>query len=73
MSNESLEMSIKANCMRILEILDVYSLEELRTKRTSEWSFNRISECVELKQRMAMLRKETMQAEKILYDTEGTY
>lgn len=73
MSNEVLEMSIKTNCMRILEILDLNNLEELRTKRTSEWSFNRIPDCTELKHRMAQLRKDTLKAEKILYDDRGTY
>lgn len=63
MSNEALEMSLKANCMRILEILDVYSLSEL--KKTT-W-FTHKPEAIELKQRMAQLRKDTIKAEKIIY------
>lgn len=63
MSNEALEMSLKANCMRILEILDVYSLSELK----GDYMVTHKPEAIELKQRMAQLRKDTIKAEKIIY------
>ena len=65
--HESLEMSIKANCMRILEILELRDLEQLKTERKSDWDYNRIDDCVELNKRMAQLRKDTLKAQKILY------
>lgn len=69
--NTSLELSLKANCMRILEILEERNLEQLKTERNSQWDYNRIAECVELKNRMHQLRKDTLKAEKILYPKGG--
>lgn len=65
--HESLELSIKANCMRILEILELRGLEQLKQERKSDWDYNRIPDCVELNQRMKQLRRDTLKAEKILY------
>lgn len=62
--HESLELSIKANCMRILEILEDKDLEDLAVQ--PKWS-NKMQNAVELKQRMAQLRKDTLKAEKIIY------
>lgn len=71
MNNKSLEMSIKANCMRILEILEERDLEKLKNERKSQWDYNRIPECVELDQRMHQLRKDTLKAHSILYPKGG--
>lgn len=63
---KSLELSIKANCMRIIEILDKESLIEVRDSPYYCQNTTR----VELKQRMAQLRKDTNRAHKIIYREE---
>lgn len=65
--HKALEMSIKANCMRILEILDLRDLEQLKQLDNN---YNRLEDCVELNKRMAQLRKDTLKAQKILYSRQ---
>lgn len=71
MSNkhESLELSIKANCMRILEILENQNLDDLGVYSYGQHH----RDTVELKDRMTQLRKDTLKAEKILYHKRGQY
>lgn len=61
----SLELSIKANCMRVLEILDEYSLEDLRDQNY----YGHQTPSIEIKQRMTQLRKDTLKADKIINRT----
>lgn len=67
MKDTSLELSLKVNCMRILEILEEKNLEQIKTETKDKWGFSRTEECIELRDRMHQLRKDTLKVEKILY------
>ena len=63
MSKQSLELSIKANCMRILEILNFQSIEELKHPKFCD----RKPEAIEIVQRGKQLRKDLIKLEKLIY------
>lgn len=63
MSKQSLELLIKANCMRILEILNFQSIEELNQPKFCV----RKPEAIEIVQRGKQLRKDLIKLEKLIY------
>lgn len=67
-SNSILELNLRANCLRIVEILDQYTLDDLNTPINGWGTLPK--ENIELRQRMALLRKDSIKAEKHLEGKE---
>lgn len=63
MDKKNLELSIKANCMRILEILNFQTIEELEEIKYCV----RKPYAIEVVQRGKQLRKDLIKLEKLIY------
>lgn len=59
-SDKILEMSVKANCLRIVELLEMYCMEDLSLSS----GYDHAKQRAELIQRMAILRKDSIRLEK---------
>lgn len=65
-SDKILEMSFRANCMRILEILEIYCIEDISIAS----GYDHAKPRAELNQRLALLRKESLKVEKYIKGEE---
>ena len=65
-SDRILEMSFRTNCMRILEILEIYCIEDISIAS----GYDHTKPRAELKQRLALLRKDSMRLEKYIKGEE---
>lgn len=63
MSKESLQLSIRANCIRINEILEMKTIDELQERHY--WAHN--PKAIEIVQRGKQLRKDLIKLEKLIY------
>lgn len=59
-SDKILEMNVRSNCMRIVEILEMYCIEDLSISS----GYDHAKQRAELIQRMAILRKDSIRLEK---------
>lgn len=59
-SDKILEMNVRSNCMRIVEILEMYCIEDLSISS----GYDHAKQRAELIQRMAILRKDSVRLEK---------
>ena len=59
-SDKILEMNVRSNCMRIVEILEMYCIEDLSISS----GYDPAKQRAELIQRMAILRKDSIRLEK---------
>ena len=61
-SDKILEMNVRSNCMRIVEILEMYCIEDLSISS----GYDHAKQRAELTQRMALLRKDSIRLSKYL-------
>lgn len=66
-SDKILEMNVRSNCMRIVEILEMYCIEDLSISS----GYDHAKQRAELTQRMALLRKDSIRLSKYLNGSNG--